>query len=293
VTACLGITQNAFAPNVPNVLADACRRLGVRYKMVDLRVLSTTLHPELEVHDADGLLTVGFLSPTLFYWQDQAVLAAEVLRMRGCRMLNSAGASLIADDKAATALALKKAGVTQVATTAVASDVQQVRSAAADYGYPVVVKRTNGAQGRWVRLAHDDSELERAVGELQEDGPGALLVQPVGGSRLGESLRVIVTGGSVRAATVRHASGTEWRSNISGGGTQVPADLSEAERDLAIAAAHAVGLGHAGIDLLRSAAGPVVLEVNSCPDFTSMIPYVETDLAAMVIEQTLQLADPG
>ena len=97
----------------------------------------------------------------------------------------------------------------------------------------------------------------------------------------------------MRAATVRHASGNEWRSNISGGGSQVPAHLSETERDLAIAATHAVGLGHAGIDLLRSAVGPVVLEVNSCPDFTSMIPYVEIDLAAMVVEQTLQLAVAG
>lgn len=293
MTPCFGITQNAFAPNVPNALADACRRLGVRYKMVDLRVLTTTLHPKLEVRDADGLLTVNFLSPTLYYWQDQAVLAAKVLKMQGCWMLNSADASLIADDKAATALALRNASVAQVATTAVASDFQQVKSAATNYGYPVVVKRTNGAQGRWVRLAHDDAELERAVGELLEDGPGALLVQPVGGSRLGESVRVIVTGGSVRAATVRHASGNEWRSNISGGGSQVPAHLSETERDLAIAATHAVGLGHAGIDLLRSAVGPVVLEVNSCPDFTSMIPYVEIDLAAMVVEQTLQLAVAG
>ena len=66
MTPCFGITQNAFAPNVPNA-----RKLmlagdsGVRYKMVDLRVLTTTLHPKLEVRDADGLLTVNFLSPTL------------------------------------------------------------------------------------------------------------------------------------------------------------------------------------------------------------------------------------
>ena len=290
MTACFGVTRNTLAPNVPNALADACRRLGIHYRMVDLGALTTTLHPELEVRDTDGLLMVDFLSPTLYYWQDQAVLAAKVLEMQGCRMLNSADASLIADDKAATALALRNANVAQVATTVVAPDFDQVKSAAAHYGYPAVIKRTNGAQGRWVRLAHDDAELERAVGELLEDGPGALIVQPVGGSRLGESVRVIVTRGSVLAATVRHASGDEWRSNISGGGSQVPADLSEAERNLAIAATHAVGLGHAGVDLLRSAAGPVVLEVNSCPDFTSMIPYVDIDLPAMVVEQTLQLA---
>jgi ribosomal protein S6--L-glutamate ligase len=289
VTGCFGVTRNALATNVADALVDACQRLGVRYRVVDLHALTTTLHPELRVQDAGGPLAVDFLSPTLFYWQEHAALAVEVLEMQGCRMLNSAGPAMVADDKAATALALRKAGVAQVATTAVTSDFEQVKAAAAAYGYPVVIKRTNGAQGRWVRLAHDDAELERATTELLADGPGTILVQPVSGHRLGESVRVIVTAGEVRAATVRYAAGGEWRSNIAAGGSQVLADLGEAERDLAAAAARVVGLGHAGVDLLRSPAGPVVLEVNSCPDFTSMTPHVEPDLAAIVIEQTLRL----
>jgi ribosomal protein S6--L-glutamate ligase len=292
VAARFGITWNSLAPNVPNALVDACRRLGVAHRMIDLSDLSTVLYPEPGVRDSDGPLDVDFLSPTLFYWQPQAVPAARVLEAQGCRMLNTAGASLIADDKAETALALQNANVAQVPTTAVAPEFEQVRSAASAYGYPIVIKRTNGAQGRWVRLAHDDSELERATRELLEDGPGTILVQPIGGARLGESVRVIVTGGVARAATVRHASGDEWRSNISGGGSQVLTALSEDEEALAVAATHAVGLGHAGIDILRSAAGPVVLEINSCPDFTSMKPYVESDLAAIVIEQTLLLGAP-
>jgi ribosomal protein S6--L-glutamate ligase len=293
VTTCFGVTRNTLAPNVPNALADACRRLGVPYRMVDLGDLTTTLDPELAVRDTDGPLNVGFLSPTLYYWQPQAVLAAKVLEMQGCRMLNSADAALLADDKAETALVLRNANLAQVPTTAVGPDFEQVRSAAAAYGYPTVIKRTNGAQGRWVRLAHDEKELARATTELLADGPGTILVQPVGGIRLGESVRVIVTAGEVRAATVRHAAGGEWRSNISGGGSQVLADLTDEEGDLAVAATVAVGLGQAGVDLLRSAAGPVVLEVNSCPDFTSMTPYVENDLAAIVIQQTLQLSPPS
>lgn len=287
--ACVGVTRNTLAPNVPKALVDACQRLGVRHRLVDLNVLTTTLHPDLGVQDLDGPVAVGFLSPTLFYWQAQAALAVKVLEMQGCQMLNSADASLVADDKAATALALRKANVAQVATTAVTADFVQVRSAAAAYGYPVVIKRTSGAQGRWVRLAHDDAELARATAELLEEGPGAILVQPVSAKRLGESVRVIVTGGAVRAATVRHAAGGEWRSNIGAGGSQAPTELTDTERDLAVTAAGVIGLGHAGIDLLRSDAGPVVLEVNSCPDFTSMTPYVEEDLAATVIEQTLRL----
>ena len=289
MTTCFGVTRNPLAPNVPNALSSACQRLGVPFRTIELASLATTISGELTVYDSDGIVSVDFISPTLFYWQEQATVALDVLWGQGCRMLNTVAACLTADDKAATAMALTKAGVAQVATTAVASDFGRVKAAAQRYGYPVVIKRTRGGQGRWVRLAHDGTELERATAELQEEGPGMILVQPVGAQRLGESLRVIVTAGVVHAATVRHAVGPEWRSNISAGGTQTPAELSAAEGDLALAAADAVGLGHAGVDLLRSAAGPVVLEVNSCPDFTSMTPYVKDDLAAIVIEQTLQL----
>jgi ribosomal protein S6--L-glutamate ligase len=289
VTTRFGVTWNPLAPNVPNALIAACQRLGVQFRLIDLKSVSTTIRAEPAVHDQDGPVSVDFISPTLFYWQEQATVALDVLMMQGCRMLNSVAACLTADDKAATALALTKAGVAQVATTAVASDFGQVKGAAESYGYPIIIKRTHGAQGRWVRLARDSRELEHATAELREEGPGMILVQPVGAERLGESVRVIVTAGVVRAATVRNAAGSEWRSNIAAGGTQTRAKLSAAERDLALAATDAVGLGHAGVDLLRSSAGPVVLEVNSCPDFTSMTPYVKDDLAAIVIEQTLQL----
>jgi ribosomal protein S6--L-glutamate ligase len=292
VRTCFGITRNPLAANVPAALATACTKLGIRYRLIDLDKLTVILHPELAVHDGAGQVAVDFLSPTLFYWQAQAALAVQVLAIHGCRMLNSVDASLIADDKGATALALSKADIAQVATAAVLSDFERVKAAAAAYGYPVVIKRTNGAQGRWVRLARNEFDLERATVELQQEGPGALLVQPMGAERLGESVRVIVTAGEVRAATVRRAARGEWRSNVSGGATQAPTELSAPERDLAVAATKAIGLGHAGIDLLRSPAGPVVLEVNSCPDFTSMTPYVEADLAAIVVRHTLQL-EPG
>lgn len=291
MTTCLGVSWNPIATNVPNALLAACRKLNVPYRIIDLRSLTTSVYPELTVHDENGPIEVGYISPTLFYWQAQATLAFQVLEMQGCWMLNTVDAALTADDKAATALALTNAKVPQVATTAVASDFDQVKLAAEQYGYPIIVKRTNGAQGRWVRLARDSAELERATLELQEDGPGMILVQPVGAKRLGESVRVIVTAEAVRAATVRHAVGSEWRSNIAAGGTQAPTKLSTMERDLAIAATKAVGLRHAGVDLLRSSAGPVVLEVNSCPDFTSMTPYVKEDLAAIVVEQTLRLSE--
>jgi ribosomal protein S6--L-glutamate ligase len=99
----------------------------------------------------------------------------------------------------------------------------------------------------------------------------------------GISVRAVLTGGQLIAATERHAAPPEWRSNIAGGATQRRTELTGEEQDLVYGAAAALGLGHAGVDLLRTRAGPRVLEVNSCPDFTSMQPHYRDDLAAAVL----------
>jgi len=64
-------------------------------------------------------------------------------------------------------------------------------------------------------------------------------------------------------------------------------ELTGEENDLVLAAARAIGLGHAGVDLLRTRQGPRVLEVNSCPDFTSMQPHYTEDLAEAVLLASL------
>jgi ribosomal protein S6--L-glutamate ligase len=75
----------------------------------------------------------------------------------------------------------------------------------------------------------------------------------------------------------------EWRSNIAQGATQHPIDLTPVEGALAADAARAMGLNHAGIDILRTTRGPVILEVNSYPDFTRMLPRPGKDLTKAVL----------
>jgi ribosomal protein S6--L-glutamate ligase len=138
-----------------------------------------------------------------------------------------------------------------------------------------------------VRRAPGPEALAATLTELAEEGPGALIVQPEVVESAGASIRAVITGGRLLAVTQRQAAAPEWRSNIAGGAAQRRAELTGEEAELAHAAIGALGLGHAGVDILRTRQGPRVLEVNACPDFTSMQPHYQADLAEAVLRASV------
>jgi RimK family alpha-L-glutamate ligase len=284
----LAVARNPYATNVPDGLAAAAGRLGVPARIVDLATLRAGIAPlgEVTVTDQAGPVTAASLAPFLLFGFPAAVTALRVLA-RAARAQNPVDGVLLADDKAAAAVRLAEAGVAQVRTEICPFDQAQVAAVAAEIGYPVVVKRAHGAQGRWVRRAADPATLATALAELAAEGPGGLIVQPQITECAGASVRAVLTGGELLAVTERRASPPEWRSNIAGGAAQRRTELTGEEQDLVHRAAAALGLGHAGVDLLRTAAGPRVLEVNACPDFTSMQPYYRADLAEAVLRASL------
>ena len=255
---------------------------------MDLPSLRASIAPlgEVTVTDEAGPVAATSLAPFLLFGFPAAVTALRVLA-RTARAQNPVDGVLIADDKAAAAARLAQAGVAQIRTEICPFDLGLAAAVAAEIGYPVVVKRAHGAQGRWVRRAADPAALATALAELAAEGPGALIVQPQVVECAGVSVRAVLTGGQPIAVTERRAVPPEWRSNIAGGATQRRTELTGEEQDLVHAAAAALGLGHAGVDLLRTGAGPRVLEVNACPDFTSMQPLYQADLAEAVLRASL------
>jgi len=284
----VAVARNPYATNVPDSLTAAASRLGIPVRMVDLPSLRTGIAAlgALTVTDEAGSVAATSLAPFLLFGFPAAVTALRVLA-RTARAQNPVDSVLLADDKAAAAVRLAQAGVAQVRTEICPFDPAQVAAAAAEIGYPVVVKRAHGAQGRWVRRASVPAALTTALTELAAEGPGALIVQPEVVECAGVSVRAVLTGGELIAVTERRAAPPEWRSNIAGGATQRRTELTGEERDLVDGAAAALGLGHAGVDLLRTGAGPRVLEVNACPDFTSMQPHYQADLAEAVLRASL------
>ena len=100
----------------------------------------------------------------------------------------------------------------------------------------------------------------------------------------GSDIRAIVVGGKVIAAYRRQGHEGEFRSNLHRGGQGTKVQLSSAEKKTAIAATKALGLNIAGVDMLRSERGPLVLEVNSSPGFEGVEKVTGVDVAGTIIE---------
>ena len=280
----VAVARNPHATNVSGSLIAAAGRLGVPVRPVDLPSLRLGIGPRGEeaVTDSAGPVAADSLAPYLLFGFPAAVHALRALA-RTTRAQNPVDGVLLADDKAAAAYRLAQAGVPQVRTEICPFDAGLVTAVAAEIGYPVVVKRAHGAQGRWVRRAESQQALATALAELAAEGPGALIVQPEVVECAGTSIRAVVTGGRLLAVTERQATAPEWRSNIAGGAVQRRAELTGEEAELVRGATVALALGHAGMDILRTRQGPRVLEVNACPDFTSMQPHYEADLGEAVL----------
>jgi ribosomal protein S6--L-glutamate ligase len=100
----------------------------------------------------------------------------------------------------------------------------------------------------------------------------------------GADIRCIVVGGKVVASMKRQGAPGEFRSNLHRGGSSEKVKITAQERSVAISAAKAMGLNVAGVDLLRSNHGPVVMEVNSSPGLEGIEQSSKKDVAGMIIE---------
>ena len=147
---------------------------------------------------------------------------------------------------------------------------------------PVVLKLLESTQGRGVVLAETKKAAESLVDAFR--GLDAnFLVQEFVKEAAGADVRCLVIGGRVVAAMKRQAQDGEFRSNLHRGGKATAITLSPAEKRTAVAAAKRLGLNIAGVDILQSNKGPVVLEVNSSPGLEGIEAATETDVAGKVI----------
>ena len=95
---------------------------------------------------------------------------------------------------------------------------------------------------------------------------------------------MLVVGRQVAGAMVRKAGPTEWRSNIHLGGRGIPYQKTEAEGEMAVRAAEAVGLEIAGVDMIMANDGPYLIEVNASPGFKGLMKATDVDVPGRIIE---------
>lgn len=158
-------------------------------------------------------------------------------------------------------------------------------------GAPLVVKLLQGTQGKGVVLAETHKAAESLIDAFRELDADFLVqefIKEAGGS----DLRCLVIGERVVAAMQRQAKEGEFRSNLHRGGKASLVRLTPEERSTAVRAASKMGLNVAGVDLLRSNHGPVVLEVNSSPGLEGIEHATGHDLAGMMIQFIERNAKP-
>jgi ribosomal protein S6--L-glutamate ligase len=159
-------------------------------------------------------------------------------------------------------------------------------------GAPLVVKLIEGTQGVGVILA-ETKKAAQAVIEAFRGLDANIIVQEFIKEAGGADLRIFVVGGKVVATMKRQAAAGEFRSNLHRGGTAEKVKISPEERSTAVKAARTMGLNIAGVDILRSNHGPVVMEVNSTPGLEGIERSTGVDVAGKIIEFIEINAKPG
>jgi ribosomal protein S6--L-glutamate ligase len=159
-------------------------------------------------------------------------------------------------------------------------------------GAPLVVKLLEGTQGIGVVLA-ETSQAAESVIEAFRQLDANFLVQEYIKEAEGCDLRAFVIGSRVVAAMLRRGAPGEFRSNLHRGGHAEKVKLTPEERSTAVRSAKALGLRVAGVDMLRSNHGPVVMEVNSSPGLEGIEGASELDVAGKIVEFLEKSCVPG
>jgi ribosomal protein S6--L-glutamate ligase len=159
-------------------------------------------------------------------------------------------------------------------------------------GAPLVIKLLEGTQGIGVVLTETD-QAAKSVIEAFRGMDANILVQEYIKEAGGMDIRCFVIGDKVIASMKRQGAPGEFRSNLHRGGSASKIRLTPEERSTAVRAAKAMGLRIAGVDILRSNHGPVVMEVNSSPGLEGIEKASDVDVAGKIIEFVEKNAVPG
>ncbi|MDP5170042.1 MAG: 30S ribosomal protein S6--L-glutamate ligase [Bacteroidia bacterium] len=185
-------------------------------------------------------------------------------------------------DKLRSLQLLARAGVGLPKTlfTNFSKDVQHIVDRVG--GAPVVLKLLEGTQGLGVVLAETQNAAHSVI-EAFNGLEARIIVQEFIKEAGGADVRAFVVDGEVVGAMKRQGKEGEFRSNLHRGGSASIIELTEEERETALKSAKAMGLGVAGVDMLQSKNGPLVLEVNSSPGLEGIEKATGQDIAQKII----------
>lgn len=201
----------------------------------------------------------------------------------GIPTLNSSQAVDICDDKVMMSAALASAGVPTL-RTAVAFSIESALQIGEAFGYPLIVKPVSGSWGRLLAKANSPESLRTLLEQKQQLGThhhGVFYLQEYV-TKPGRDIRAFVVGGEVVAASYRNAE--HWITNVARGAVSTVCPVTSEIEGMSRAAAHAVGAEIAGVDLVETADGLKIIEVNSGAEFKGLRSTTSVPIAAVIVE---------
>lgn len=212
--------------------------------------------------------------------------------MMGVYSLNESVAIGRSRDKLRSLQLLARDGI-DLPPTAFANDPQRTEDILKMVGgAPVVIKLLEGTQGIGVVLGETHNSAKSVI-EAFHGAAVNILVQQFVPEADGRDIRALVVGRKIVAAMERQGPKGEFRSNLHRGGSAKPTELTPVEKSTALKAAQSMGLNVAGVDMLRSKHGPVVMEINSSPGLEGIEKASKKDVAKAMLEFLERVAKPG
>lgn len=266
-------------------LGDTALSRGHGVDVVDYKrcVLGLTAGRPIVIHDGKELVT-DVVIPRLGATSSRfGAAVVRQLEAAGVPSTVTAGAVLRSRDKLAALQALVAAGVPVPQTAAAREPSVNEDVLALIDSLPVVVKLLESSAGQGVVLGETKKAakaLLSAFHQLEAD----FLVQEFVAEADGVDVRALVVDGEVVAAMSRRAAPGDFRSNLHQGGIAEAVRLDRREKRVAAAAAKTLGLSVAGVDIIRSDRGPLVLEVNVSPGLQGVEKASGVDVAGSIVD---------
>jgi len=269
-------------------LKQACEQRGHQVRVIDhlhcfMDITSErpSIHYRDEEFDANDFdAVIPRIGASVTYYGTAVVRQFEMMRVY---CLNESVAITRSRDKLRSLQLLSRRRV-GIPVTAFARSPDDVEGLIREVGgAPLVVKLLEGTQGQGIVLAETRKAAETIIDAFRQLR-AEFLVQEFIKEAGGSDIRAFVVGDKVVAAMMRSAKEGEFRSNLHRGGTAKIIRLTPEERSTALRAAKKMGLNVAGVDILRSNHGPLVMEVNSSPGLEGIEKATNKDIATLIIQ---------
>ncbi|MDN7240341.1 RimK family alpha-L-glutamate ligase [Planococcus sp. N028] len=273
------LVSDKFADQA-RLVADAAERAGVTAKLMKNYETMMDLSSELELPDFAVLL-------------DKDILLGYFLKSRGVPVYNDPAIIDLCDNKATQYIQLAALGLPMPQTIVAPKVYPNFSILESGYfervieklGFPMIIKEGHGSFGMKVYLIEHEAAFYAKVEELR--GIDFVFQEFIRTSE-GRDIRVNIVGGEIVAAMYRHSE-TDFRANITNGGKASPIELTEAQEQMAIKAADAVGAIFAGVDLLFGEnEEPLVCEVNAAAHIRNILNVTGVNVADAMISYILE-----